>query len=127
MAHYIHQRNKRGRPKDEYHLNLGGIALGNGWVDAVVQGGSIIDWAWWHGMIDSVTRDILYREWDHCIQKGPKEPLPFHAFTVPDECGMMGVVAKAAGAGLLPRGLAPNMYDFFALLSGRKIIPSHIW
>lgn len=62
-------------------------------------------------MIDSVTRDDLYREWNHCIQKGPNEQAPFHPYTVPDECGMMGVVAQAAGAGLLPHGWAPNVYD----------------
>ena len=70
-----------------------------------------IDYAWWHGLIDSVTRDDLYREWQHCLLKGSFEPAPFHPYTVPDECGMMGAVAKAAGAGLLPRGLAPNVYD----------------
>jgi len=111
VAHYIHERNKQGRPADEVDLNLGGIALGNGWVDAIVQGGTVIDWAWWHGLIDSVTKDSLYREWKHCVLKGKTEPAPFHPYTVPDECGMMGAVAKAAGAGLLPRGLAPNVYD----------------
>ena len=40
VAHFIHQRNKR-RPQDEYHLNLAGIGLGNGWVDAIVQGGTV--------------------------------------------------------------------------------------
>lgn len=69
-----------------------------------------IDYAWWHGLIDSVTKDDLHREWQHCILKGKREPAPFHPYTVPDECGMMGVVAKAAGAGLLPHGLAPNVY-----------------
>lgn len=41
MAHYIHEQNKNGRPDDDYHLNLAGIGLGNGWVDAVVQGGTV--------------------------------------------------------------------------------------
>ena len=41
VAHYIHQQNKKGRPDDEYHLNLGGIGLGNGWVDASIQGGTV--------------------------------------------------------------------------------------
>ena len=40
VAYFIHQRNKK-RPDDEYHLNLGGIGLGNGWVDAIVQGRSV--------------------------------------------------------------------------------------
>ena len=70
-----------------------------------------IDYAWWHGMIDSVIRNDLQREWQHCMLKGKTEPAPFHPYTVPDECGTLAVVAQAAGAGLLPRGLAPNMYD----------------
>lgn len=41
MAYYIHQQNKNGRPNDEYDIKLGGIGLGNGWVDAVVQGGTV--------------------------------------------------------------------------------------
>lgn len=53
----------------------------------------------------------MQREWEHCTLKGKHEPAPFHPYTVPDECGTMAAVAKAAGLGLLPRGLAPNVYD----------------
>jgi carboxypeptidase C (cathepsin A) len=111
MAYFIHQRNKAGRPTGEHEIQLGGIALGNGWVDPLIQGGTVIDYAWWHGMIDSVTRKTLYREWYHCILQTESEPQSFHPFTVPDECGIMASVMKAAGSGLLPRGLAPNAYD----------------
>ena len=62
-------------------------------------------------MIDSVTKDALHREWQHCVLKQSQEPAPFHPYTIPDECGVMAVVAKAAGAGLLPHGYAPNVYD----------------
>lgn len=40
MAYYIHKENMN-RPEDEYTLNLAGIGIGNGWVDPIVQGGTV--------------------------------------------------------------------------------------
>jgi carboxypeptidase C (cathepsin A) len=108
IAHYIYNQNKKHTTKTP--VPLAGIALGNGWADVNIQGPMVIDYAWWHGMIDSVTRDALHEEWQHCSLKTGKEPSPFHPFTVPDECGIMGATLQAAGAGLLPWG-APNTYD----------------
>jgi len=119
VGHYIFQQNQQRFNSDnpERLLNLKGIAIGNGWADVTIQGPMVIDYAWWHGMIDSVTRDAFHAEWDHCKQHiydssttNDTEPAPFHRFTVPDECGIMNGVLSAAGAGLLHRG-SPNTYD----------------
>ena len=86
-------------------------------MDATVQGPAVIDYAWWHGMIDSYTRDAFHHEWESCFANWEAhdtrtgEPAPFHAFTVPDECGIMEAILSAAGAGVLPDGLTPNTYD----------------
>lgn len=106
IAHYIYHKNK----KTKESINLAGIGIGNGWADANIQGPMIIDYAWWHGMIDSVIRDALHEEWEHCSLRTGSEPPPFHPFTVPDECGLMGATLQAAGAGLFSWG-APNTYD----------------
>jgi Serine carboxypeptidase len=65
LAHYIHQQNKKVN-QEEKHINLGGIALGNAWLDATIQGPAVIDYAWWHGLIDTVTRDGLHTAWKLC-------------------------------------------------------------
>jgi len=120
MARQIHLENKKVAKQDR--VNLAGIALGNGWIDAEVQGPATIDFAFWHGMLDLETRDELHREWEHCIAafdenatataKTQKEPAPFHPFNVPDDCGMMGGVLAAAGAGAWPnRPEGPDTYD----------------
>ena len=91
-------------------INLAGIALGNGWMDAQMQGPTVIDYAWWHGMIDTTTRTLLHGEWEKCISPGNRMGAPLHQFTVPDECGIMAAVLQAAGKGLLSNR-APNTYD----------------
>jgi Serine carboxypeptidase len=129
IAHYIHQENKkqavavpttneqRSSSNNMQHVNLAGIGLGNGWMDATVQGPAVIDYALWHGMIDSHTAQAMHTEWENCRprdvdgrQPTKKEPEPFHPFTPPDECGIMGAVLAAAGAGILDWG-TPNAYD----------------
>lgn len=109
-------------------ISLAGIALGNGWIDARVQGPATIDYAYWHGMLDEFTRDNLHAEWDHCISKfksegiasgdnkedsdDDEEPAPFHNFNVPDDCAMMTGTLMAAGKvawSKKPGG--PNTYD----------------
>ena len=128
IAHYIHQRNveiqkeqsehSMKQQQQQYIIPLAGIALGNGWMDVQVQGPAVIDYAWWHGMIDTSTRKALHHEWMNCRPGGtasthaqlPKTHGPFHTFTVPDECGIMGAVLEAAGTNVVDWG-APNAYD----------------
>jgi len=106
IAHYIYHKNlQMHNPR----VNLAGIGLGNGWIDVTIQGPMVIDYAWWHGMIDSVTRDAFHSEWKHCLRTS-SQPKPFHSFTVPDECGIMGALLDAAGANQFDWG-APNTYD----------------
>ena len=107
MAHYIMMKASNNDPE----IPLQGIALGNGWVDAVKQGPFVIDYAWWHGMIDTVYRDALWRVWDDCVDSSSKTVMssPFHEFTIPDECGIMAAVLEAAGA--TDGGQSPNTYD----------------
>ena len=108
MAHKIHIENQNvGSTR---HIPLAGIGLGNGWMDAKVQGPVVIDYAWWHGMIDSTTRDVLKAYWEQCKDGTVQMPTPFHDFTIPDECDIMGAVLRAAGAGKF-RDLSPNTYD----------------
>lgn len=107
LAHYIQQENAK---KQNSHINLAGIALGNGWIDADTQGPSVIDYAWWHGMIDSSTKRGLHQIWEQCQAGAVDLPPPFHPFTTPDECNIMGAVLEAAGAGAVRWG-TPNAYD----------------
>ena len=107
MAHQIHLENKKAKRRK---INLAGIGLGNGWMDATVQGPVVIDYAWWHGMIDSTTRDALKGVWEQCKSGSKEMEAPFHDFTVPDECNIMGAVLSAAGAGIFPDRM-PNIYD----------------
>ena len=53
VARYIHRMNQI----HDRQINLAGAALGNGWMDAAVQGPATIDYSWWHGLIDAPTRD----------------------------------------------------------------------
>jgi carboxypeptidase C (cathepsin A) len=98
-------------------INLAGVALGNGWMDARVQGPVVIDYAYWHGLIDAYTKDALHQEFDRCMaaydkHKVEKEQTPFHRFTIPDECSVMSAVLEAAGKGLLPDNPGgPLTYD----------------
>jgi carboxypeptidase C (cathepsin A) len=98
-------------------IKLGGIALGNGWMDARVQGRVVIDYAYWHGMVDAYTKDALHQEFDLCMAAydnnvDEKEQSPFHKFTIPDECAVMEAVMQAAGKGAFS-GMSggPNIYD----------------
>ena len=113
MAHKVHQMNKINKDSAR-HINLGGIGIGNGWVDSKVQGEAVIDYAYWHGMIDGTTKEALHEQFQVCLDGGIPQPSPpFHVFNVPDECGTMGAVLFAAGAGALkgPWRGGPNTYD----------------
>ena len=112
IAHYIHTQNQKLPDDDPRQIRLYGIGLGNGWVSAKVQGPTVIDFAWWHGMIDLSTKNALYNEWYNCRDGSPvsEDDSTFHSFTVPDECNIMGAVLEAAGAGAVRWG-GPNTYD----------------
>ena len=107
IAHKIYRENNYGTYR---YMNLTGIGLGNAWMDAMDQGPTVIDYAWWHGMIDSPTRKGLHAVWDECRMGGDDLDKPFHSFTIPDECGVVEATLMAAGAGLFP-DMSPNIYD----------------
>jgi carboxypeptidase C (cathepsin A) len=126
IAHQIHLENKKNKQQQQLlQVPLAGIGIGNGWMDAVAQGPVVIDYAWWHGLIDSTTKEILWKWWQVCQDKSksatststttssrtiPPLPPPLHEFTIPDECNIMGAVLEAAGAGIFPVK-SPNQYD----------------
>ena len=65
-------------------------------------------------MIDGTTKEALHEQFQVCLDGGIPQPSPpFHVFNVPDECGTMGAVLSAAGAGALkgPWRGGPNTYD----------------
>jgi carboxypeptidase C (cathepsin A) len=114
-------QNLDGTPR--FQTPLWGIAIGNGKIDALTQDPAVIDYAYWHGLIDGPSRDYLYAEWDHCINNMKKgnveskttEPHPFHSFTVRDDCGILNAVIQAAGGGVLEGTLlegGPNIYEY---------------
>ena len=110
ISRHIHLKNVAATEDDDtdrFIVPLKGAAIGNGWMDAKVQGPACIDYSWWHGLIDKPTRDALHVEFDNCmIRYGSDddiEPPPFHPFNVQDDCGIMWGILQAAGN--------PNAYD----------------
>lgn len=99
ISRYIHKANKEA-DDSRFIVPLAGAALGNGWVDAEVQGPATIDYSWWHGLIDKPTRDALHREFEYCMKNfgndNEVEPPPFHPFDVQDDCGIMWGILEAA-------------------------------
>lgn len=98
---------------------LSGIAIGNGKIDAITQDPAVLDFSYWHGLIDRGTRDLQYAKWEHCMANLNKtsnkkaEPKPFHSFSVRDDCGVFAAMMEAAGADAyekLPDG--PNIYEY---------------
>lgn len=103
IARYIHLQNIEAVENGNHIIPLKGAAIGNGWLDAKIQGPAVIDYSWWHGLIDEPTRDSLHNAWKKCIESNQPIPPPFHPFNVQDDCGMMWGVLQAAGN--------PNAYD----------------
>jgi carboxypeptidase C (cathepsin A) len=123
LSHQATGRSRTNSRTDTIPIPLAGIALGNGWIDARLQGPAVIDYAYWHGMLDQYTRENLHAEYEHCMKNyysksrsaasnEDDEPEPFHKFNVPDECGVMEATLKAAGAGVWSESIAgPSTYD----------------
>mmetsp|Transcript_14997 Transcript_14997/g.36884 ORF Transcript_14997/g.36884 Transcript_14997/m.36884 type:complete len:583 (+) Transcript_14997:269-2017(+) len=116
IGRYFHLRNedlKNGVELANFgnnptHINLGGVGIGNGWMNGFVQGPATIDYSWWHGLIDEPTRNSLHNVFHECVAmwRGEKSidiPGPFHPFNVQDDCGIMWGILQAAGN--------PNAYD----------------
>jgi Serine carboxypeptidase len=112
VARYFHLENKKALAEgntDRIVVPLKGASLGNGWIEAKTQGPAVIDYSWWHGLIDMPTRDALHVAWENCmlIKNGESgnqtlSP-PFHPFNIQDDCALMWGVLAAAGN--------PNAYD----------------
>ena len=89
IARYINRANKKavadqklGKKNDRINVRLKGAALGNGWIDARIQGPATIDYSWWHGLIDKPTRDSLHVEWvsllkAHCANHAELIPIDY--------------------------------------------------
>mmetsp|Transcript_13826 Transcript_13826/g.22234 ORF Transcript_13826/g.22234 Transcript_13826/m.22234 type:complete len:571 (+) Transcript_13826:106-1818(+) len=109
--HLQNERIKSGRFPEETaswtYIPLGGVGIGNGWMNGFIQGPAVIDYSWWHGLIDEPTRNALHNVFQACMDqwrgRGKELPAPFHSFNVQDDCGMMWGVLEAAGN--------PNAYD----------------
>jgi len=111
IARHFNLENKKVKSEpNRIPIPLKGASLGNGWIDAEIQGPAVIDYSWWHGLIDKPTRDALHTEWGNCMDvwqgrvKENKPPTPpFHNFNVQDDCAIMWGVLEASGF--------PNAYD----------------
>lgn len=122
IARGIHRNNKHVIAKDEGYrspklhiVNLSGLAIGNGWIDVKVLGGTVIDYAWWHGMIDLQTKRSLQDKWDECLAGKilDRSETPFHPFTTPGECGIWNAVMEASGGNFY---YEVTTYDTYASL-----------
>lgn len=97
VARHFVLENQKNRT-DRLDVPVRGASLGNGWIQAEIQGPAVIDYSWWHGLIDKPTRDALHTEWSNCFEKKTmRQPPPFHPFNVQDDCGIMWGVLQASG------------------------------
>lgn len=113
VARHFHFENKKAIANEDESrilIPIKGASLGNGWIDAKIQGPAVIDYSWWHGLIDKPTRDSLHVAWENCMlirdgKAGKDQTLspPFHPFNIVDDCGIMWGVLKGAEY--------PNAYD----------------
>jgi carboxypeptidase C (cathepsin A) len=119
VGRFFHLQNEKIKAKklpnadSLIHIPIGGVGIGNGWMNGMVQGPAVIDYSWWHGLIDEPTRNSLHNVFKACMDqwhgKGEPIPAPFHSFNVQDDCGMMWGVLQAAGN--------PNAYDITTWVS----------
>jgi carboxypeptidase C (cathepsin A) len=107
IHNFRHERNQLSRI-----IPIRGLAIGNGWIDAKIQGPTTIDFAWWHGMIDLQDHRNLHTKWDECMnmQIIDSSEKPFHPFNVPDECGITSAVMKASGSKFMYDVTASDAY-----------------
>jgi len=99
IGHYIlKQQDGPDRHDASRKISFKGAGIGNGWMNAYVQGPATIDYSWWHGLIDQPTRDSLQVAWKNCMEqmkttgrRGNHVSMdaPFHPFSVQDDCGLM--------------------------------------
>jgi serine carboxypeptidase-like clade IV len=111
--HFNLENKKAATDTSRIVIPLKGASLGNGWIEATTQGPAVIDYSWWHGLIDKPTRDALHVEWTNCMavwegkvkpgDDAAQQPPPFHNFNVQDDCAIMWGVLQASGF--------PNAYD----------------
>mmetsp|Transcript_25563 Transcript_25563/g.54284 ORF Transcript_25563/g.54284 Transcript_25563/m.54284 type:complete len:611 (-) Transcript_25563:74-1906(-) len=116
IARGIHLGNERVRAEGSDTsriINLSGVAIGNGWIDAKIQGPTTIDFAFWHGMIDLRTYRSLHEKWDQCISRELTDTSyePLHPFTTPDECGISVAVMEASGSTFMYDVTTYDTYD----------------
>lgn len=104
IARGIHHRNKKALSKRAgyRHVNLRGVAIGNGWIDVKIQGAATLGYGWWHGLIDLQTYRGLQAKWEDCMDRRETTDSaggggPFHPFTTPNECGVADAVVAASG------------------------------
>jgi len=137
IRNFEQENNDKDNTNDRLMINLAGVAIGNGKIDGITQGVVVVDYAYWHGLIDGTTRDFLHNTWEACMEgvrvadgniggaldgkssstnptNDPAlETTPFHPFNVRDECGILDAVLEAAGESTLdnlPGG--PNIYEY---------------
>jgi carboxypeptidase C (cathepsin A) len=105
-----------------HFIDIKGVAIGNGWIDVDTQGPSLIDYAWWHHMIDLPTRRLLREKWDDCItgKITDSSDKPFHSFTAPSECGFEAAILAAAGTTFQ---YDVTTYDAYPAIMGENGIP----
>jgi hypothetical protein len=125
-------------PTTRKHVNIAGIAIGNGKIDAMSQDPAVIDYFYWHGLIDGATRKVLHDEWDFCmtkthmsdgdigtsaktqaahIKKNSKDYKGtdlFHPYQLRDDCGIFGAAWAAAGNEAFTEMFetGPNIYEY---------------
>eukprot|EP01114_Cavostelium_apophysatum_P014280 TRINITY_DN365_c0_g1_i1.p1 TRINITY_DN365_c0_g1~~TRINITY_DN365_c0_g1_i1.p1 ORF type:complete len:435 (+),score=116.18 TRINITY_DN365_c0_g1_i1:132-1436(+) len=86
--------------KEGIHINMNGIAIGNGWVDPELQYGAYVDFSYDRGLINSFTADILTGVYDVCaglIEAGSY-------LTAFAECNLILTTIQAEGGNF-------NVYD----------------
>jgi len=142
IAHKVHKEELKKKKKhrdgdsekgdDHTSIKLAGIAIGNGLMDARLQGEIRIDYAYYHGMIDTYTRDTLHSIWHECVRHGNDRsskvelPPPFHAFNIPDDCGMLAAISIASGKDAWPdRPSGPVSTKIVLTDDGRNLAGYH--
>jgi hypothetical protein len=97
VGRYFHLQNEKIRngellmgpsmTTDVFTIPIGGVGIGNGWMNGMIQGPAVIDYSWWHGLIDEPTRDALHNVFAACVDQwngndNVELPDPFHSFNV---------------------------------------------